>query len=319
MEDSSKIGHAFKTIMVIGDMKTKQRGACFLDLCDEDQSILKGKYEALHSNNGSRMHENICTEIDKLYSSRRKSYSGAYYSFLGKLEAAENLFQQGHESLHLETSPEMKLHRLFWYAEHKTRMQDWAAAQELLDDTQAVFHDSWANSEFIQLHFPDRKETLSMAIRENTSIDVMLPRMEKQRQEALQATMDVSSPADSPMSTHSEWLYPQGAEVDYMRAMFDYSMLSVSPLHYEDWAVPSPPPLSLSPGLAASPVQPGTPTGDFYIFDPKEKGNGKTKEAQTEAETESPAQTEAGPAIQAPSPVVFPTTSDTMMDLFPEQ
>jgi len=103
--DPSGIGNAFTSMMLLGDLKIEQRGASFIDLCDKDQDILRQKLDALHSNNGSLAHARIRNEIDKLYASRRKAYSGVYYSFLGKFEASEYFFRQSQETLELETCP----------------------------------------------------------------------------------------------------------------------------------------------------------------------------------------------------------------------
>ena len=105
---SSGIGNAFASMMVLGDLKIEERGASFIDLCDRDQDILRQKLEALHSNDGSMAHAMICSGVDKLYASRRKSYSGLYYSFLGDFATAEYFFREGQKTLGLENCPEIK-------------------------------------------------------------------------------------------------------------------------------------------------------------------------------------------------------------------
>jgi hypothetical protein len=315
--DPSGIGNAFTSMMLLGDLKIEQRGASFIDLCDKDQDILRQKLDALHSNDGSLAHARICNEIDKLYASRRKAYSGAYYSFLGKFEASEYFFRQSQETLELETCPEIKLHRLFWYAEHKTRIQDWRGAQILLDQAQQAFQASQQDSEFISDHFPERHKLVTISIKEKISIDEVVHCNEMERLDRLRREGEQYSSADSPMSTLSDWVYPRQI-VDLEHSMFERSMFSVSPFPFgmgEERRRGQAPPLSHSPVAGASPMQPGTPINEpnnGWTLPPIDAPGEKTPEQQRAA---------GGATTNEPvvySPISSPSGNNSLMELFPE-
>jgi hypothetical protein len=309
--DSSGVGNAFTGMMTLGDLKIEKRGASFLDLCDKDQDILRQKLNALHSNDGSMAHAVIWNEVENLYASRRKTYSGAYYSFLGDFRAAEYFFRKGQETLDLENSREIKLQRLFWYAEHKTRTQDWRDAQILLDQAQLIFDTSCRNSEFINDHYAERRELVSVSIREKISIDKAVYRSEVKRLDGLRKGGELPSSADTPMSTHSAWVYPPQI-VGLEHFMFGRSMFSVSPLPY-GWGR-EPPSLSHSPVAGASPMQPSTPVNapnDGFVLPPMDPPGGKRQGQQRTAG-------EASDAIIVQSPSDSPSGSDTRMEESPE-
>ncbi|XTI90815.1 hypothetical protein V2W45_1411706 [Cenococcum geophilum] len=313
--DLSGIGNAFASMMTLGDLKIEKRGASFLDLCDKGQDVLRQKLDALHSNDGSMAHVVIWNEVEKLYASRRKTYSGAYYSFLGDFKAAEYFFRKGQETLGLENSPEIKLQRLLWHAEHKTRTQDWRGAQILLDQAQQVFDTSWRDSEFINNHFAERRELVSISIKERISIDKVVYRNEMKQLDGLRREGELPSSADTPISTHSDWVYPPQI-VDLERFMFGRSMFSVSPLPSgmrgeHGWGG-EPPPLSHSPVAGASPMQPSTPVNapnDGLVLPPMDPGE-KGQDQQRTAEGETP------DALIVQSPSGSPSGNDSRMELY---
>jgi len=316
--DFSGIGNAFTSMMILGDLKIEKRGASFLDICDKDQDILQQKLNALHSNDGSMAHAVIWNEVEKLYASRRKTYSGAYYSFLGDFKAAEYFFRKGQETLDLENSKELKLQRLLWYAEHKTRRQDWRGAQILLDQAQQVFNTSWRDSEFINDHFTERRELVSISIKERISIDKVVYRNEIKRLDGLQRERELPSSADTPMSTHSDWVYPPQI-VDLERFMFGRSMFSVSPLppgmRGEYGRGEEPPPLSHSPIAGASPMQPSTPanaSNDGWVLPPIDPPGEKGQDQQRTTEGEAPDALIVQPSRSSPS------GNDSRMEWYPE-
>ena len=141
-------------------------------------------------------------------------------------------------------------------------MQDWKGAQKLLDQAQQTFNASRRDSEFINDHFPERHELVSISIKERISVDRVVYRNEMKRLDELRREGELPSSADSPMSTQSDWVYPRQM-VDLGRSMFERSMFSVSPVPFgargEDRRHRGPPSLSHSPADGASPMQPGTP------------------------------------------------------------
>lgn len=117
----------------------------------------------------------------------------------------------------------------------------------------------------------------------------MVYRNETKRLDALRREGELSFSADTPMSTHSDWVYPRQM-VDLERSMFERSMFSVSPLPFgmrgEDGRRRGPPPLSHSPADGASPMQPGTPvsaTNGGWVLPPidsfRDKGQNQQRTA----------------------------------------
>jgi hypothetical protein len=317
--DSNGLGNAFASMMVLGDLKVQKRGASFLDICDRDRDILRRKLDALHSNDGSMAHAVICSELDKLYASRRKTYSGAYYSFLGDFLSAEFFFRKGQETLHLETCSEIKIQRLFWHAEHKTRMQDWTGAQILLDQAKQAFNASQRDSEFMDDHFLERHELVSISIGEKISIDKAVYQHEMKRLDRLRNEAELLFSADTPLSTNSDWIYPSQI-ADFERSMFERSMFSVSPLPFgmrgEDVRRGGPPPLSHSPDAGVSPMQPGTPVnepGGSWAFPPMDDQGEKEEDQQLTAVGE--VSNEA--VVQAPSD--SPSQHNSLMEWISEE
>lgn len=98
----------------------------------------------------------------------------AYYSFGRQFRNAEKAFQESNECMELEDCVEIKLHRLLWYAEHKTRVRDEEEFRMLMSQAHEVFMKDESPSEFILVHFPDRFRYLCMAASRRVSIDEVL-------------------------------------------------------------------------------------------------------------------------------------------------
>lgn len=102
---------------------------------------------------------------------RSRALFGVYYSFVGRFSDAETAFGDSERLMGHETCAETKLHRTLWYAEHKTRVQDWNGASDLICRAHQVFMASETASAFIIHHFPGRFESLCTAVSMRTPID----------------------------------------------------------------------------------------------------------------------------------------------------
>ena len=110
-------------------------------------------------------------ELADLRYGRSRSMLGGYYSFLGRYDDAEKAFQDGIRYMRYETCTEIKLHRIMWYAEHKTRTGSWEDMRNLLKEAHDVFMENDKPSDFIVTHFPHRFEILCTAASEQAPID----------------------------------------------------------------------------------------------------------------------------------------------------
>jgi len=207
---------------------------------------------------------------------------------------------------------------LFWYAEHKTRFQDWRGARILLDQAQQAFQASQWDSEFISDDFPERHKLVTISIKENILIDEVVHRNEMERLDRLRREGEQYSSADSPMSTLSDWVYPRQI-VDLEHSMFERSMFSVSPfplgMGEEERRRRQAPPLSHSPVAGASPMQPGTPINEpnnGWALPPMDAPGEKAPEQQRATGGE----TTNEPVVYSPSS--SPSGNNSLMELFPE-
>ena len=110
-------------------------------------------------------------EIALLRCGRSRAMLGGYYSFLGRYGDAEKAFQDSSRYMKYEVCTEIKLHRLLWYAEHKTRTRDWDNMRMLLRQAHTVYMENEGFSEFIIAHFPRRFELLCSAASKQVPID----------------------------------------------------------------------------------------------------------------------------------------------------
>ncbi|KAM7190197.1 hypothetical protein V8F20_009819 [Naviculisporaceae sp. PSN 640] len=102
---------------------------------------------------------------------RSRALAGLYYSFAERFTDAQIAFHDSAETLEYETCVEIKLHRILWDAEHKTRIHDWEGARGLLYSSHKVFLDAEGPSEFLNKHFMDRFEVLARAVDQRVSVD----------------------------------------------------------------------------------------------------------------------------------------------------
>jgi hypothetical protein len=91
---------------------------------------------------------------------------------------------------------EIKLHRILWYAEHKTRVQDDEGVGMLMKQAHDIFMANDQPTEFVLAHFPGRFYYLCKAASKRVPID-----------EVLNEPLDDSPPerhqiGNSPMSIH---------------------------------------------------------------------------------------------------------------------
>jgi hypothetical protein len=59
-----------------------------------------------------------------------------------------------------EACVEIRLHRILWYVEYKTRVRDWDSVGMLICQAHEVFMKIDSPSEFVVVHFPDRFKSL---------------------------------------------------------------------------------------------------------------------------------------------------------------
>ncbi|KAL8397396.1 hypothetical protein RB594_004210 [Gaeumannomyces avenae] len=105
---------------------------------------------------------------------RSKALLGVYYSFIGRFSDAERAFEVSEQFMERETCAEIKLHRTLWYAEHKTRTQDWDGAFNLMCRANKVFMGFETASSFVIDHFPGRFISLRWAVSTRMPIDKIL-------------------------------------------------------------------------------------------------------------------------------------------------
>ncbi len=115
--------------------------------------------------------QQIRQEIALVKLGRSRALLGVYYSFLRRFADAERAFQTSEEHMERETSTEIKLHRMLWHIEHKTRVGDWTGATTLLGVAHGVFMANHTPSDFIVHHFPARFRRLCDAVARQQSVD----------------------------------------------------------------------------------------------------------------------------------------------------
>ena len=140
-----------------------------LHLEDGSPHGLLKKFEALEKSDitGRQLRQ----ELADLRYGRSRSMLGGYYSFLGRYNDAEKAFQDGIRYMRYETCTEIKLHRIIWHAEHKTRTGSWEEMRNLLREAHTVFMENDKPSDFIVTHFPHRFKILCAAAFEQAPID----------------------------------------------------------------------------------------------------------------------------------------------------
>ncbi|KAL8365631.1 hypothetical protein RB595_004446 [Gaeumannomyces hyphopodioides] len=128
--------------------------------------------EQLHAIESSSAFGDQCRlEVKNLRLGRSRALLGVYYSFIGQFSDAEKAFEDSERFVEHETCAEIKLHRTLWYAEHKTRIQDWDGALSLMHRAHEVFMNNETAFKFIIDHFPGRFKLLGSAVITRTSID----------------------------------------------------------------------------------------------------------------------------------------------------
>jgi len=140
-----------------------------LHLEDGSPSDLLKKFEALEESDITG--RQLQRELADLRYGRSRSMLGCYYSFLGRYDDAEKAFQDGIRYMKYEVCTEIKLHRIIWYAEHKTRTRDWEDMRNLLIEAHTVFMKNDKPSDFIITHFPHRFKLLCAAASTELPID----------------------------------------------------------------------------------------------------------------------------------------------------
>jgi hypothetical protein len=105
---------------------------------------------------------------------RSKALLGVYYSFIGRFEEAEAAFQASERHMEHETCVEIKLLRMLWYAEHKTRVGSWKNVWRLMCAAHHIFIANDSLPEFVVHHFPNRFSKLYSAITARLPIDKII-------------------------------------------------------------------------------------------------------------------------------------------------
>ena len=94
---------------------------------------------------------------------RSRALEGVHFSSLGRYADAELAFQDSDQLLKYEVSVESKLHRTLCYAEHRSRVADWASLGEMIRRAHQIFMDNSEPSAFVLDYFPARFEALCVA------------------------------------------------------------------------------------------------------------------------------------------------------------
>ncbi|KAK0749776.1 hypothetical protein B0T18DRAFT_115356 [Schizothecium vesticola] len=122
---------------------------------------------------GSASGQQLAWGMHRLRRGRSRALQGLYLSFLCRFADAEKAFQESDQLLKHETCVEITLHRILWYAEHKTRLRDWNSVANLVHRAHEIFMAHDTTSEFIIHHFPDRFKTLWLAFSMRVPIDAV--------------------------------------------------------------------------------------------------------------------------------------------------
>ena len=198
-----------------------------LSLGDAPADKLLENFHALESSSVSGQQFRL--EVARLRFGRSRALLGVYNSFICRFSEAEKAFEDSERLMGYETCMEIRLHRMLWYAEHKSRVQDWNSVDRLIRCAHEVFMANDTTSEFIIDHFPGRFKSLCSAFLMRVPIDKIIndAAADASAPEFLQATssdllpsmpgtpaIDPSSPppADSVLSPQRLFpLTPKGA------------------------------------------------------------------------------------------------------------
>ena len=121
----------------------------------------KQKLHALESS--SVPGQQLRLEVARLQFGRSRALLGVYSSLICRFSDAEKAFEDSERLMEYETCMEIRLHRMLWYAEHKSRVQDWNSVDALIRRAHEVFMANDTTSEFIIDHFPRRFKSLCSA------------------------------------------------------------------------------------------------------------------------------------------------------------
>ncbi|KAL8335957.1 hypothetical protein RB601_000005 [Gaeumannomyces tritici] len=143
-----------------------------LHLGDSPKDQLLEQLQAIESSSASG--DRFRREFADMKLGRSKALLGVFYSFIGRFSDAERAFEVSEQFMERETCAEIKLHRTLWYAEHKTRAQDWDGAFSLMCRANKVFMGIETASSFVIDHFPGRFISLRWAVSTRTPIDKIL-------------------------------------------------------------------------------------------------------------------------------------------------
>lgn len=138
--------------------------------------------------------QKLTRELSQQRRGRSKALLGLFLSFVSRFTDAEKAFKESEQLMEHETCLEIKLHRLLWYAEHRTRVQGWDGVTNLIIRAHEIFMANETTSEFIIHHFPDRFKALCSAVSRRVPIDTITSEV---------ANSQLPSPApDTPLSIH---------------------------------------------------------------------------------------------------------------------
>ncbi|KAK4206734.1 hypothetical protein QBC37DRAFT_380797 [Rhypophila decipiens] len=102
---------------------------------------------------------------------RSRALLALLYSLTEQYAGAQSAFHDSAETLCYETCVEVKLHRMLWDAEHRTRIWDWDGAWKLLGESRRVFDGAERSSPFFAWHFTERFAVLESAVQQRMSVD----------------------------------------------------------------------------------------------------------------------------------------------------
>ncbi len=140
-----------------------------LHLGDSSAADLLDQLRALEGSNAWM--GDIRRDMERRREGRSMALVGVHHSFLGRVSEADQAFRLSEQYMEYEACGEIRLHRVLWHAEHKTRVGDWAGARNLLDHAHRAFMEDDSPSEFILHHFPSRFQSLCKAILAQIPID----------------------------------------------------------------------------------------------------------------------------------------------------
>jgi hypothetical protein len=146
--------------------------ADLLDLGDAPPDCLLNRLQVVESSSVSG--KEVRQSLALLRIGRSGALLGVYYSFICRFEEAERAFQTSERYMENETCVEIRLYRMLWYAEHKTRVGDWEGVRRLMCGAHNIFIATDGLSEFVLNHFPDRFTRLCSAVMEKLPIDCII-------------------------------------------------------------------------------------------------------------------------------------------------